>query len=174
MRRLENIPVARLVAPEAPMRIEMDDERFAELVEDVRQRGVLQTLLVREKGDVYQVIAGHRRLLAARQAGIESVPCLVSEGDEVDDTGDMIAENILREDVTPAEEGELFKRIASIPGIEEAELARRCRRPLGYIYTRIALVEGDPDVCAAVHKRQITLGVATELNKVKAANFRAM
>jgi len=174
MREARQIPIAQLVEPEAPMRIEMDDEKFLELVADIKRQGIIQSILVRPFGDVYQVIAGHRRLLAARQAGIEAAPCIVVIGEDDNHLGMMIAENLFREDVTPVEEGELFKLVAALPGITEEQLQKRIGKPLGYIYARIDLVNGDPDIARAVHERKISLGVAQELNKIKADNFRSM
>lgn len=172
MREFKQIAVALIADPAAPMRIEMDDEKFLELVEDVKRQGVLEPLIVYPVGDGYQIIAGHRRLLAARQAGIDSVPCMVHTDEGDNHLGIMIAENLFREDVTAVEEGELFKRVSEVPGITEVEIVRICHKPIGYVYARIALVNGDPDVAMAVHQRKISLGVAQELNKVKDLSFR--
>lgn len=174
MREFKQIPIPQLVDPEAPMRLQMDDEKFVELVEDIKRQGILQNLVVRPQGDVYQIIAGHRRLLAARQAGLECAPCMVVTDEDDNHLGMMIAENLFREDVTPVEEGELFKQVCAIPGITEDEIKRRIGKPLGYIYARMKLVDGDPDVALAVHQRRIVLGVAEELNKVKDKSYRAV
>jgi len=172
VREFRYIPIGQIVEPENPMRVEMNDELFADLVGDIKRQGVLEPLLVMQEGDIYRVAAGHRRLLAARQAGLDKLPCIVHQPDEDDALSIMIAENIFREDVSPAEEGQLFLRMFEQWHFTEDEVVRRSGKKLGYINARIDLVRGDPDIAAAVHLRLISLGVAAELNKVKSEAYR--
>jgi ParB-like chromosome segregation protein Spo0J len=184
------IPIEQLQEPSDAMRYDMDDEKLSELITSIRRDGVLEPLLVipvsslsSEKGSdgsdgatpdsspapsQYEVRAGHRRLLACRQLMYSPIPCRVFTPDEPAYDGLMATENLIREDVTPFEEGCLFARIAEIPGITEDEMRAKCgTKSLNYIYDRIALVSGDKDVALAVHRRQISLGVAKLLNKIR-------
>jgi ParB/RepB/Spo0J family partition protein len=184
------IPIEQLVEPSDAMRYDMDDEKLSELISSIRRDGVLEPLLVipiatplSEKECVerdgaavvvaaapsqYEVRAGHRRLLACRQLMYSPIPCRVFTPDEPAYDGLMATENLIREDVTPFEEGCLFARIAEIPGITEEEMRAKCgTKSLNYIYDRIALVTADKEVALAVHRRQISLGVAKKLNQIR-------
>jgi ParB family transcriptional regulator, chromosome partitioning protein len=196
MRSYKLIPIEQIIEPADPIRFEMADDALASLTESIKAQGILEPLCVRpahvwsnglhrdadgqvvEVGDVivyrYEVMAGHRRLLCARRAGLPEVPCIVFEGEEDNALAVMIAENIEREEVTPFEEGVLYCKIADLPGITEARLQAVIKKPLGYIYARIDLLKGDPEIAKAVQRKAITLSVARELNKVKHDGYRAM
>src|ERR1700738_301045 len=138
------IPLEQLLEPPDAMRYEMDDEKMEELIDSIRRDGVLSPLFVIElpatlpQGDVardggatppnglaphnYEVRAGHRRLLACRHIDYSPVPCRVFAEDEPAYAGLMATENLIREDVTPFEEGCMFAKIAETPGITEQEL----------------------------------------------------
>lgn len=182
--------ISSLVEPHDAMRFDMADDKFIELMDSIRVDGVLcplfivpltleyfQTwpeqdpsingrLLAGEQ--LYEVRAGHRRLLACRQLQISSVPCRLFTPDEPAYAGLMATENLIREEVSAYEEGVLFTRIKETPGITEEEMRRKCGgKSLPYIYERIALVAGDEEVALAVHRGEISLGVAKKLNQIR-------
>src|SRR5437879_10943874 len=126
MPEMKYIPLEQLREPPNPMRLTMDDEKFAELVDDIKAQGILQNLVVVVLPTVvtppnvidvtpgeplavaplplYEIAAGHRRYKAACAAGIASAPCLVFTDATLAKYAAMSAENTLREDVSPAEE----------------------------------------------------------------------
>jgi ParB/RepB/Spo0J family partition protein len=184
------IPLEQLVEPSDAMRFDMDDEKLTELMDSIRRDGVLEPLLVVEahvygvNGELgnshgepeprvilqhrYEVRAGHRRLIACRQIDYSPIPCRIFSPDEPAYAGLMATENLIREDVSPYEEGCLFTRIRETPGITEEEMRRKCGgKSLPYIYERIALVAGDEEVALAVHRGLISLGVARKLNQIR-------
>ncbi len=170
------------------MRLGFDEEKLHELAQDIRVRGLLAPLIVypelvcdceiqtiehkcdkprTRKTGRWKIAAGHRRFLACKMIGRREIECTVREGTADDYEGDMIAENMFREDLTPFEEGNRFKEISVREGMTEERMKRLCgNKSLPYIYSRIKLVEGDPEISLAVHHKKITLGVADELNKV--------
>jgi len=182
------IPIGLIVEPPEPMRLGFDEEKLDDLAQDIRTRGLLNPLTVypelvcdceiqtiehkcdkprtRQTGR-YKIAAGHRRFLACRMVGVREVLCTIREGTADDYEADMIAENMFREELTPFEEGNRFKEISVREGMTEERMRRLCgNKSLPYIYSRIQLVEGDPEIALAVHNKKITLGVAAELNKV--------
>jgi ParB/RepB/Spo0J family partition protein len=184
------IPLEQLIEPHDAMRFEMDDEKLDELITSIRRDGVLEPLLVipvalplsdkegeeRNGAGVvvasaplqYEVRAGHRRLIACRQLGLTPIPCRIFLPDESAYEGLMATENLIREEASAFEEGCLFARIADTPGITEDEMRARCgNKSLSYIYDRIALVQGDEQIALAVHRKQISFGVAKLLNKIR-------
>jgi ParB-like chromosome segregation protein Spo0J len=184
------LSVAQLLEPHDAMRYRMDDEKLAELMNSIRHDGILEPLLailITEEyyrtwpepidtilnriiagESLYEVRAGHRRLIACRQIGFTLIPCRIFSPDEPAYAGLMATENLIREECTPFEEGCLFARIRDTEGITEDEMRRKCGgKSLPYIYDRIALVQGDKDVALAVHEGQISLGVAKKLNQIR-------
>lgn len=87
------IPLGLLDPPEDASRSEMDDAKLAELADDIRQRGVIQHLIVYPEGDRYRIRAGHRRSIAAKLAGLVVVPCDVYPSRDAADDGMQFAEN---------------------------------------------------------------------------------
>lgn len=183
------IPLEQLRQPHDAMRFEMDDEKLDELLDSIRREGVLARLWVismadyrpeqvatqgetpeqtRERvKDLYEVRAGHRRLICCQSLNLSPVPCQLFTREDAAYTGLMATENLIRAETTDFEQGCLFVQIAETPGITEEELRRRCGKSLAYIYDRINLVRADENVALAVHRGQISMGVAKKLNQIR-------
>ena len=95
------------------------DKAFEELVESVRERGILQPLLVRRQDEGYQLIAGERRWRAAQLAGLQRVPVIVKESAEPESFELALIENIQRKDLNPIEEAYAFACESPNPKAEE-------------------------------------------------------
>jgi len=112
------------VNPDQP-RKRFDEAALAGLAETIRENGILQPLLVRKVGSHYELIAGERRLRAAKMAGLTEVPALIREN--LDDDGLLLAmiENLQREDLNPIEEARAYKEMLRRTGITQEDLAQR-------------------------------------------------
>jgi ParB/RepB/Spo0J family partition protein len=165
----------------------MDEEKLNELSADIRVKGVLQPLIVRrlteaEKQSIlgqwvelqetnsraipaYRIVAGHRRFLASRMAGLQTVPCVVYDSGELADEAVMLSENFHRENVTPAEEGLFIAQYIEKHNPLEADLPRIFGRSLDSIYDRLSFVRGFADIVQANAERKINYAVAKELMK---------
>ena len=106
-------------------RIEFSDTDLEELSTSIRDRGILQPLLVRKDGDGYELVAGERRLRAARMAGLETVPVVVRELDDTELLELSIIENIQREDLNPIEEAEAYHRLMHEFDLTQEKVAER-------------------------------------------------
>src|SRR5579872_2711230 len=106
-------------------RKEFDAETLAELTESIRQHGILQPLLVRPCGAQYQLIAGERRLLAARQAGLETVPCRVLELEDRAMCEAALEENLKRKDLNVLEKAQAFQEYMNRFGASIDDLAKQ-------------------------------------------------
>lgn len=188
------IPIALIVPPLEPMRLGFDEDALMELAQNIKARGLINSLTVYpeylcphncercKRGDhcpdatptgLFIIAAGHRRYLACRMIGMIDVLCSVREGTADDYEADMVSENAFRADLTALEEGNRYKEISIRPGMTEKRLQELCGgRALHTIYSRIALVEGDADIALAVHEGKITMAVACELNKVCLAFYK--
>jgi len=188
MPEMKYIPLVQLVEPPDPMRLTMDSDKLAELIEDIKAQGILQNLVVvskskpgeqatphaeTQRGDtlpilapLYEIVAGHRRYKAACAAGLESAPCLIFTDATLAKHAAMSAENTLREDVSPAEEAYWYAELIDKLDLTEDQLTKTVRKPLSYIYKRLDLLRGNPAVLEAVKERLISLSVAEQLNRV--------
>ena len=156
--RYENISPDQLIANPKNPRSELGD--LTELVESIAQNGIYQELTVVPHGEVmssgrtaygpewipgYMVIIGHRRLAAARKAGLKEVPCKVVEMSEREMQTTMLTENVQRSDLTPLEEAKGIQMCLDL-GIPEAEIAKEAGMSRSKIRTRKVLLKYDDDL----------------------------
>lgn len=133
-----------------------------ELAESIRAQGVLQPLLVTPAG---VVVAGHRRLAAARMAGLEEVPVVIRDLDTVQQQEIMLVENLQRQDLSPVEEARAYRRLLEA-GQTTAQLARRIGAPAARINARLVLLKLDDQVQWMFHRGDLPLGLAAVLLRV--------
>ena len=109
--RVENLRIDKIRPSQYQPREEFDDQKLSELVSSIKEKGVIQPILVRASDDGYELIAGERRLRAAKTLGMESVPALIRDVDDVDMIGLALIENIQREELNPIEEAHAYQRL---------------------------------------------------------------
>jgi len=102
-----------------------DEESLQALAESIRRNGVLQPVLVREAAGGYELIAGERRLRAARQAGLRKIPVLLKQASDDRLLELALVENLQRQDLNPIERAQAYKRLLSEYGLTQEEAARR-------------------------------------------------
>jgi ParB family chromosome partitioning protein len=119
------IPVKRIRPSSWQPRRHFSREAMDELVATVRERGVLQPLLVRKKGADYELIAGERRWRAAAEAGLADVPAIVMEATDHDALELALVENLQRQDLNVIEEAEGYKLLADKFSLTQDEIAQR-------------------------------------------------
>ena len=163
------IPTARLVGNPHQHRRFFDEEKLRELAASLREKGCLENLLVRRNGtpDTFEVVAGERRLRAARIAGLESLPCRVLDVDAAEAYRLSMTENLQRADVSAFEEADGYAVLRDSYRMEVAGIAQAIGKSEGHVRNRLRLC-----ACAA-HTRElavgawITLGVADALARVQ-------
>lgn len=160
------LDLSTLVEPPLPVRAAMDEQALDDLTESVRRMGLLQPLIVVPSDGFFEIVAGHRRYIACRRAGVNPVPCMVYADAELAREAAKLHENIYREDLTAAEEGIFYAQLIEQGNLTEDELCVKVRQSPEYIYARVDLLKGDPEVLQAVLNRKITFSVAKELNRV--------
>ena len=106
----------------------LDPARLAELAASIRENGIVQPLLVRRRGERYQIIAGERRFRAAQATGLTTVPVTVRDVDDEHLLELALVENIQREELNPIEEAQAFHRLQDEFGLTQEEIARRVGR----------------------------------------------
>lgn len=165
---LETIHISKIQPPDDPIRDKIDPNGINELADSIKQRGLLQPLLVTQDGDGYKIVAGHRRYLACVQLGLSEVDCYVySPLTEEDKTIDMAHENLIRENLNIIEEAKLIKSLVydNARGVEE--VAKILSKSPTWVDNRIEILEWPQEVLDALEKGAINIAVAKELAKIK-------
>ncbi len=144
-------------------RKDFDEEGLSELTESVKQHGVLQPLLVRPHNGSYQLIAGERRLLAAKRAGLETVPCRVLELEDKQVCAVAIEENLKRKDLNVLEKAQAFKDYLDRFGSTIEELAATLSLSRSTVSNFIRLLDLAEPVKAAIRDEKISAGHARAL-----------
>ena len=106
-------------------RVKFSEDELEALTESVREQGILQPLLIRKDDEGYELIAGERRLKAARRAGLTQVPAIIRDISDAELLEISIIENIQRENLNPMEEAEAYKRLMDEFGMTQEQVATR-------------------------------------------------
>ena len=152
--------------PGRDARISHEVSEFDDLYVSIRENGILQPILVRPRGDRYEVIAGNRRLQVARKLGLSQVPALVRDADDTATAVYRFEENLKRADITPVEEAKYCAESITALGLSAQEFAQKINRSEQWVADRMA-VAGMPDYLQGyLMTRKIPLGVALALNEI--------
>lgn len=154
--RVQYIPLGRIRPnPQQPRR-SFDEEGLAELAASIRSCGILQPLTVRRAGEGYELVAGERRLRAARIAGLREVPCLVAQVGEEDSALLALMENLQRRDLDCWAEAQAIARLISRYGLSQEEAARRLGRAQPTVANKLRLLRLPEDVRALLRENGLT------------------
>jgi ParB/RepB/Spo0J family partition protein len=134
------VPLSSLSAPEAPLRHAMERESLDDLCRSIATLGLLQPITVKEAPNGYEVVAGHRRLLACRAVGLAEVPVMLRQDDAATQAQVMLAENLERVDLNPVEEARTLQRGRDVLGLSIEELSRRANRSEAWVRGRLELL----------------------------------
>ena len=149
--------------PKQP-RTKFDDEAIASLAASIREVGILQPIVVRRAGDGrYEVIAGERRLRAAKLAGLATVPVVLRDSEDADLLREALIENIHREDLNPIEQAEAFRQLLEELGLKQDQLAERVGVSRSHIANTIRLLALPLEVQQLLTDERISAGHARAL-----------
>lgn len=139
-------------------------ERLKELKDSIVEKGVLQPILVRKAADGYYLIAGERRLRAAKEAGLSRIPAVVRKVEEDGEHLELsLVENIQREDLNPIETARGYRRLGEEFGLTQDEIARRVGKDRSTVANTLRLLELDEDLQDMVSAGLISFGQAKVL-----------
>jgi ParB family chromosome partitioning protein len=148
-------------------------ESLTDLVQSIRDVGILQPLLVARNEGRYVLVAGQRRLEAAKGAQLKTVPCRVMDLDEKQRLNYSLIENLQREDLTPLEEAESIQSLKELTRTDIREAARLIGKSKSFVCDRLALLTLPQDLKQAVETGGLPLKKAMELKRVPDAKQRA-
>ena len=153
---LLRLPPERIRPNPAQPRRSFDPEALQELAVSIAQHGLLQPLTVRKQGGVYELVAGERRLRAARMAGLPEVPCLLVAADEAESGLLALVENLQREGLSCWEEAEGIARLMQLSGLNQEQAARRLGKSPSAVANKLRLLKHSPAVRGAMQAQGLS------------------
>ena len=151
--------------PAQPRQIFREDA-LAELADSIRQHGILQPLSVRRTGTTYELIAGERRLRAARIAGLTEIPCIVMSMDDKESGMAAMIENLQRQDLDFVEEANGIARLMEMWGMSQEQAARLLGKSQSAIANKLRLLRHSAPVLEALRQANLTERHARALLKL--------
>lgn len=164
---LQEVPVDRISASSFQPRARFEGQALEELAQSMRAGGVLQPVIIRPVGDGYELVAGERRLRAARLAELRRIPAMVRILSDEQALELSLIENLQREDLNPLEQARAFERLSSEFALTQEEIARRTGKDRTTVTNTMRLLRLPPDVQALVEEGRLTAGHARALLKLE-------
>ena len=144
-----------------------DEDALQELADSIKQFGLLQPILVQDRKDYYEIIAGERRWRAAKLAGLKEVPVIIRNYTEQEIVEISLIENIQREDLNPIEEAQAYKRLLTEFHLKQDEVAERVSKSRAAVTNSIRLLKLNEEVQRMVVDEMISTGHARALLSVE-------
>ena len=167
------VPLDQITPNQVQPRQVFDEEAMAELVHSIREIGVLQPVVVRKRGpEQYELVMGERRWRASREAGLDTVPAIVRETDDVDMLRDALLENLHRSQLNPLEEAAAYRQMLDDFGCTHEELAERIGRSRPQISNTLRLLKLSPAVQRRVAAGVLSAGHARALLSVEDSDLQ--
>ena len=157
-------------------RKKFDEENLGDLTNSIRERGVIQPIIVRisaSDNSKYEIIAGERRWLAAQKAGLHEIPVVVTEADDLKSLEFAIVENVQRHDLNPLEEAQGYRRLIDEFSYDQEKVSKFIGKSRSYIANSLRLLNLPTKVLKFVEDKKITSGHAKILVGLDNAEFVA-
>ena len=161
--KTNNLSLAEIVPNKYQPRKNFDEENLNDLVNSIKERGVIQPIIVRKsnfESSKYEIIAGERRWLAAQKAGLHEIPAVVTDADDLKSLEFAIVENVQRHDLNPLEEAQGYKRLIDQFSYDQEKVSRFIGKSRSYISNSLRLLNLPEEVLRYVEKKKITAGHA--------------
>ncbi|WP_308636982.1 nucleoid occlusion protein [Paenibacillus silvisoli] len=133
-----------------------DDERIEELSQTIRTHGIIQPIVVRQRGGRYEIIAGERRFRAVKKLGLETIPAIVREFNDSQAASIALIENLQREGLTSIEEAVAYQKLIDLHNLTQESLAQRLGKSQSTIANKIRLLGLGETIKNALMERKIT------------------
>jgi len=151
-------------------RMQFAEDELAELCQSIKEQGILQPLLVREENDGFELIAGERRLRAAKRAGLTQVPVVTKRIDDSKLLELSIVENIQRANINPVEESEAYHRLITEFQLTQDNVATRVGKSRSAVANFLRLRQLPDPIKASIQEGKLTMGHARALLGIENSN----
>lgn len=150
------VDVYKIMPNKNQPRNHFDTEELAALSESIRKNGIIQPLTVRRQGDIYELIAGERRLRAAKMAGIKSVPCIIMEVDDRNSAVFALIENLQRKELNFIEEAKAIQNLTTIYGMRQEDIAISIGKTQSAVSNLLRVLRLSPDIQKGIIENGLT------------------
>ncbi len=161
--RVLSVSLAQVVPSPLQPRTTFPAEHLAELVESIRENGIIQPLIVRKVNGLFELIAGERRWRAAGQAGLKEVPVIVREASDLEVLEFALIENLQREDLNPIEEAQAYRRLADEFKLKQDDIAKKVGKSRAAVANTMRLLDLDGEVQTHLVQGRLSVGHAKAL-----------
>ncbi|MDC0151100.1 ParB/RepB/Spo0J family partition protein [Candidatus Pelagibacter sp.] len=174
--KTNKLNLSEIVPNKYQPRKNFDEENLEDLSRSIKERGVIQPIIVRRSNiddTKYEIIAGERRWLAARKAGLHDIPVVVTEADDLKSLEFAIVENVQRHDLNPLEEAQGYKRLINEFSYDQEKVSRFIGKSRSYITNSLRILNLPEEVLKQVEEKKITAGHAKILVGLDNATYVA-
>lgn len=161
--RIQSISLKKIFASPLQPRTQFRPEQLNDLVESIRERGIIQPLIVRQSDGKFELIAGERRWRAAQEVGLTEAPAIIRKASDQEVLELALIENLQREDLNPIEEATAYARLSREFGLTQEEISKRVGKSRAAIANAMRLLDLDDKVQALLRHGQISVGHAKVL-----------
>ncbi|MCS7338665.1 MAG: ParB/RepB/Spo0J family partition protein [Verrucomicrobiae bacterium] len=158
--RVQHVPLDRIRPSPLQPRKDFAEDALRELAESIRERGVLQPLIVRTRGDHFELIAGERRWRAAQLLGLTEVPVIVREADDRTVLELSLIENLQRENLNPIEEAQGYAQLIGLFNLTQEEVAARVGKSRAVVANALRLLKLPDEVQTWLRDGRLSVGHA--------------
>lgn len=153
---VKNVPVHEIVPSPYQPRTIFDDERIEELCQTIKTHGVIQPIVVRMRNNMFELIAGERRLRAVKKLGLETIPAIIRDFNDSQAASIALIENLQREGLTAIEEAIAYQQLIDLHSLTQESLAQRLGKSQSTIANKIRLLQLSEPVKQALIERKVT------------------
>src|SRR2546423_2249799 len=166
--RVHQINLANIVPSALQPRKDFGREALQELIDSIRQHGIIQPLIVRQAGARFELIAGERRWRAAQEIGLAQVPAIIRTANDLEVLELSLIENLQRADLNPIEEAQGYARLANEFGMRQEDIALKVGRSRAAVANALRLLDLHPQVQIWLAQNLVSVGHAKVLLALKA------
>ena len=174
--KINKLNLSEIIPNKFQPRKNFDEQSLNDLTNSIKERGVIQPIIVRKSNTndtKYEIIAGERRWLAARKAGLHEIPVVLTQVDDLKSLEFAIVENVQRHDLNPLEEAQGYQRLIDEFSYDQEKVSQFIGKSRSYITNTLRLLSLPSDVLKFIEDKKITAGHAKILVGLNNASFVA-
>lgn len=166
-RTIVNINVDQVIPNPRQPRTVFNESSLKELSESIKISGIAQPILVRMKKGAYELVAGERRLRAAKMAGLPNIPAIIKDFSDQESMELALIENLQREDLNPMDEAEAYGKLSSEFKFSQAEIAKKVSKDRSTVANMMRLLDLPKEVQKSLRKGELSVGHARALLSIE-------